>query len=184
MQRQPVDREKKPAVFLDRDGVLTEERSYITSIEDLCVFSYAAECIRQIHEKGYYAIVITNQSAVARGLLSEKTLQEMNAFLIHETGVDAVYYCPHHPEAKIGQYRKACHCRKPETGLFEKAGQQFAVDMARSWMVGDRASDIAAGQRAGLRTILLESGYGTVGLELNVEADYVLDDLRNIIEIL
>lgn len=179
-----MDRRKKPAVFLDRDGVLTEERSYITSVDDLHIFPYTEECIRQIHEKGYYAIVITNQSAIARGLMTEETLQEMNAFLMRQTGVDAVYYCPHHPEAKVSQYRKICHCRKPGPGLFERTCQEFAIDMSRSWMVGDRASDILAGQRAGLRTVLLESGYGTAGLEQEVRPDYVFDDLRGVVEVI
>ena len=82
---------KKPAVFLDRDGVLSEEKSYITSVESLRIFPYTAECIRQIHKKGYYAIVITNQSGVARGLFTESVLQQMNEYLIQQTGVDAVY---------------------------------------------------------------------------------------------
>ncbi len=174
----------KPAVFLDRDGVLTEEKSYITSIENLHIFPYAAECIRQIHQKGFYAIVITNQSGVARGLLTEAALREMNECLKRQTDVDAVYYCPHHPEGKISCYRKKCHCRKPETGMFEMACRNFPVDMARSYMVGDRAVDIMAGRKAGLRTILLESGYGTERLEKEVRPDYVFADLRNILEIL
>ena len=97
----------KPAVFLDRDGVLTEEKSYITVMENLKIFPYAADCIKRIHNKGYYAIVITNQSGIARGLLTEKELKEMNRYLILQTGVDAVYYCPHHPDA-------GCNCRKPQ----------------------------------------------------------------------
>ena len=184
MQAKTMDREERPAVFLDRDGVLTEERSYITAIEELHIFSYAAECIRQIHQKGYYAIVITNQSGVARGLLTEDTLQEMNAYLIDQTGVDAVYYCPHHPEGKVSRYKKVCQCRKPETGLFELAYREFSIDLSNSYMVGDRAGDIMAGQRAGLKTVLLESGYGTEKLEKEVKPDYVIEDLRGMMEIL
>ena len=184
MQSKPMERQKRPAVFLDRDGVLTEERSYITAIENLHIFPYAAECIRQIQQKGYYAIVITNQSAVARGLLTEVTLQEMNAYLMDQTGIDAVYYCPHHPEGKVSRYKKVCQCRKPETGLFELACREFSIDLSNSYMVGDRAGDIFAGQRAGLKTILLESGYGTERLEREVKPDYVFEDLRGIMEIL
>ena len=88
---------KRPAVFLDRDGVLTEEKSYVTSIKDLSVFFYTRESIQKIHEKGYYAIVITNQSCVARGFFDEETIRKMNTWLIEETGVDQIYYCPHHP---------------------------------------------------------------------------------------
>ena len=97
---------RKAAVFLDRDGVLTEECGYVTSAENLYIFPYAEACVRQIHEKGYYAIVITNQSGVARGLFNEEELLRMNAYLMRQTGVDAVYYCPHHPKEK-GCFRRA-----------------------------------------------------------------------------
>lgn len=177
-------RKKRPAVFLDRDGVLTREKSYVSSINELEIFPYTAECVRQIHKKGYYAIVITNQSGVARGLFTEEDLAEMNDYLITETGVDAVYYCPHHPNGKIENYRKDCICRKPETGMIQAAVRDFAIDIPMSWLVGDRAGDIQTGERAGIRTVLLESGYGTAGLEEEVEPDYILDDLRDFIELL
>ena len=175
---------KKPALFLDRDGVLTEEIGYTTSIENLHIFPYVAECIRQIHEKGYYTIVITNQSGVARGLFTEKTLKDMNTFLKEMTGVDAIYYCPHHPNGDVESYRKICKCRKPEIGLLEQACIDFEIDMNRSYMVGDRAGDIVTGQRVGIKTVLLESGYGLAGLEQNVTPDYIFTDLRNVIDIL
>lgn len=167
----------KPAVFLDRDGVLTEEKSYITVMENLKIFPYAADCIKRIHNKGYYAIVITNQSGIARGLLTEKELKEMNRYLILQTGVDAVYYCPHHPDA-------GCNCRKPQKGMFDMACRDFAIDMEHSYMVGDRAGDIIAGQNIGIRTILLESGYGTARLEKNVKPDFIFEDLTDVIKIL
>ena len=175
---------KKPAVFLDRDGVLTEERGYVGSIEELHIFPYARECVRQIHEKGYYAIVITNQSGVARGLFTEETLLQMNEYLMQQTGVDAVYYCPHHPEGKLEKYRRVCHCRKPETGMFETACKEFEIDMENSYMAGDRAGDIIAGQNVGVKTILLESGYGMVRLEEEVKPNYLCGDLRDAVEIL
>lgn len=176
--------ERRPAVFLDRDGVLTEEKSYVASIDNLCIFPYAAECVRKIHQKGYYAIVVTNQSGVARGLFTEEKLQEMNSYLMQQTGVDAVYYCPHHPEGREVKYRRSCHCRKPETGMFEAACREFEIAMENSYMVGDRAGDILAGQNAGVKTVLVESGYGSARLESDVMADYVMEDLRKVIEIL
>lgn len=176
--------QKKPAIFLDRDGVLTEEKSYVCHLEDLTIFSYVKECIKTIKEKGYYAIVVTNQSGVARGLFSEETLQEMNAYLIRETGADAVYYCPHHVNGKIEKYREECNCRKPKTGMIEKACQEFQIDLEKSYMVGDRASDILLGQNAGLTTILAESGYGTERLEQDVKPDYIIRDLRGVMEII
>lgn len=174
----------KPAVFLDRDGVLSEEKSYICTLDDFAIFPYTKECIRKIKEKGYLAIVVTNQSGVARGFFSEETLQEMNSYLTKEIGVDAVCYCPHHPQGKIEAYRQECDCRKPKTGMIEKACQDFQINMKKSYMVGDRASDILLGQKAGLTTILLESGYGTKRLEQEVTPDYVLKDLRDVVDIL
>lgn len=175
---------RKPAVFLDRDGVLTVEKSYIASVEELELFPYVPECIKCIHEEGYYAIVITNQSGVARGLFTEDALKEMNEHLKYATGVDAVYYCPHHPNGIVESYRKMCKCRKPETGLFEQACKDFEIDIDRSYMVGDRAGDILAGQKKGLKTVLLESGYGLERLEAAVTPDYVFKDLRDVLQIL
>lgn len=175
---------RRPAVFLDRDGVLTEERGYVTSVEELRVLPFVEVCVRQIHEKGYYAIVITNQSGVARGLFSEDELLKMNDYLMQQTGVDAVYYCPHHPEGNVKKYRKVCQCRKPKIGMFQEACKKFDIDLARSYMVGDRAGDIIAGQNVGVKTILVESGYGTAKLEEKVEANYVCRDLREVAEML
>ena len=168
---------KRPAVFLDRDGVLTEERGYVDSLENLHIFPYTEECIREIVHKGYLPVVITNQSGVARGLIDVDVLQQMNALLKSKTGVEAVYYCPHLPEAK-------CHCRKPETGLVEAACRDYDIDMDRSVFVGDRASDIELGERLGLRTVLLESGYGSSRLERKVCPQYIFKDLRDVIQIL
>lgn len=175
---------RKPAVFLDRDGVLTEEKGYIGLAGDLKVFPYVPECIRQIQEKGYYAIVVTNQSGVARGLFTEEALQEMNDILRKQTNVDAIFYCPHHPEGKIEKYRKKCNCRKPQTGMFEAACREFAIDLQNSLIVGDRAGDILAGQAAGIKTVLVESGYGTARLEEAVAPDYIMKDLRDVLAVL
>jgi D,D-heptose 1,7-bisphosphate phosphatase len=174
----------KPAVFLDRDGVVTEEKGYITSLAELSIFPYARDCIRKIHEKGYYAIIITNQSAVARGLISEELLQEMNKHLVEETNADAVYYCPHLENGIIAKYRQKCNCRKPNTGLIEEARRDYPIDMEHSYMVGDRAGDIELGKNVGIKTVLLESGYGSQRLEGSVTPDYILRDLRELIEIL
>lgn len=184
MQINRVNKIKKPAVFLDRDGVLTEERGYIASVENLRIFPFAQTCVRQIHEKGYYAIVITNQSGVARGLFDEEDLLRMNAYLMQQTNVDGVYYCPHHPEGKVEKYRKVCQCRKPGIGMIQEACREFDIDLTDSYMVGDRAGDILAGQNAGVKTILVESGYGTEHLECDVLPDYIRRDLRDVIEIL
>lgn len=172
---------KMPAVFLDRDGVLTVEKSYITKLEDLEIFPYAKECITKIHNAGYLAIVITNQSAIGRGMLSEDTLMEMNDYLQLELGVDFIYYCPHwhDKEADPSEYNKICDCRKPRIGMLEKAAKMFPIEMRKSFFVGDRISDILTGKKMEMTTILLESGYSTEGIE--VAADYQYKDLEEFV---
>lgn len=174
--------EKRPAIFLDRDGVLNEEKSYICSIDDLAIFPYAEDCVKKIKDNGYYAIVITNQSGVARGFFTEEQLVKMNQYLKQRTGVDAVYYCPHHPEGIVSQYRKSCDCRKPQTGLLEQACRDYNIDMEHSYLIGDRAGDIITGQKIGIKTVLLESGYGLERLERQVSPDYVFKDLRDVVD--
>ena len=99
-----------PAIFLDRDGVLCKEKGYVTSLQELEIFPYAKLCVESIHRKGFLAICITNQSAVARGMMTEKELLELNKFMKKELGLGAVYYCPHHPQG-VGKYGVACTCR-------------------------------------------------------------------------
>lgn len=171
----------RPAFFLDRDGVLCEEAGYLVSAGQLHIFEYARDCIQKMHRAGYLAVCVTNQAAVSKGLLEEKELLRMNDFLKAQTGLDALYYCPHHPQG-FGKYRMYCTCRKPETGMILKAKQDFGIDMEHSFMIGDRATDILCGQKVGLKTALLESGYGTKRLEQKVTADYIFDDLKKAVE--
>ena len=172
------------AVFLDRDGVLSVEKGYVCCPEDLEIFPYSRDCISSIHKKGYLAIVITNQSGIARGLFEERTLQAMNDKLIEKTGVDGVYYCPHHPQGVVAGYSYICECRKPRTGMIEKACRDLEISLEGSYMVGDRASDIMLGIRAGIKTVLLESGYGIARLEEQVTPDFIFPDLRGFVDFL
>ena len=169
---------KRPAVFLDRDGVLCAEEGYVTTIEKLDIFSYSKSSVELLQQKGYLAICITNQSAVARGMMEEKTLQELNEYLIEKVGLDGLYYCPHHPEGR-GRYRIKCNCRKPDIGLIENAIKEWGIERSGSYMVGDRASDVICGKKAGLKTALLESGYGLSRLEETVMPDEIHSDLES-----
>ena len=166
----------RAAVFLDRDGVLCEEKGYLHTGDALSIFPFAAEAVRTLHDMGYLAVVITNQSGVARGLLTEEDLKRMNRELQERTGVDAVYYCPH--------LEGECGCRKPKTGMIDRAREDFDIELSRSWLVGDRASDIQTGINAGIKTALLESGYGMGKLEADVKPDCVFADLRAFVEFL
>lgn len=166
---------KRNAVFLDRDGVLCEDTDYVTSFEKMHIYDYAKEAIRQIHKKGYLAIVVTNQSGVAREMMTEQTLIELNQFLQKETGVDAVYYCPHlPPESKVlPPYRVSCSCRKPGIGMLKQAVRDFAVDLSGSFMVGDRESDIITGKNAGVKTVYI-SNRNVAGINADVTCSNVL----------
>lgn len=164
------------AVFLDRDGVLCEDTDYITSFSKLHIFSYAKQAIEIIHQKGYLAILVSNQSAIARGMMTERLLQEINRYLQKQTGVDAIYYCPHLPpdDTMYGQntsYRIFCQCRKPGNGLILRAAKQYDINLSESYMVGDRETDIEAGKNANVRTVLLNQS------NTQTKADMTYEDL-------
>ena len=171
----------KPAIFLDRDGVLTVEKSYVRNKDELEIFPYAAECVSYMKQKGFYTIVITNQSGVARGFFTEKDLIEMNSFLQEKTGVDYILYCPHYEQGSVRKYAIKCKCRKPQAGMIMQACDIYDIDITKSYMVGDRASDILCGKKAGVQTVLLESGYGSKKLEIQITPDYIYKDLREFI---
>lgn len=184
MEKSAAEMIGRKAVFLDRDGVLTREKGYVASADQMEIFPYVKECIDEIKAKGYLTIVVTNQSGVARGLIAEEELKKMNRLLTERTGVDAVYYCPHYEKGIVAKYAKPCGCRKPQTGMIDTAVQKYGIDPVKSYMVGDRAADILMGQKAGISTVLLESGYGTARLEEPVTPDYIRKDLRDFVRTL
>ena len=153
-----------PAVFLDRDGTINEERGHINSPDDLELLSGATTAIRRLNRSKYLTVVVTNQSVIARGKCTETGMEEIHnrlQSLIGEDGasIDRIYYCPHYPDQGIRGGRKdlkiVCDCRKPKPGLITKATKDMNIDLNLSWMVGDMTSDIEAAKRAGIRSILL-----------------------------
>ena len=176
----------QPAVFLDRDGTLIEERGYIDRLDLLQLFPWTIDAVRLLNRAGLAVVVITNQAAVGRGVIDEAFLdrlhQEMRARLGHGGArIDGVYYCPHVADAKIERYRQACRCRKPGPGMIEQACRELGLDPARSVMVGDRWLDVAAGTAAGTRTVIVRTGHGAHEAELpppgGVRADAILNNL-------
>jgi D-glycero-D-manno-heptose 1,7-bisphosphate phosphatase len=156
---------KRPAVFIDRDGTISEEVGYLDHPSRLDIYPYSSAAIKLLNSSGWLAIVITNQSGVARGYFSEDVLVEINdrlTQLLHKDGatVDAVYYCAHHPTIGAPPYRQHCKCRKPGTGLIRKANLDFDIDLGSSWVIGDRYTDVALARNAGLHSALVLSGYG------------------------
>lgn len=156
----------RPAIFLDRDGTLTVEGEWITKREALVLVPGAAEALRLLARAGFALVMVTNQSAVARGLIDEAELAHIHAHLADLLAakgarLDATYYCPHHPTEGLGAWRRDCDCRKPKPGLVLRAARELELDLARSWMIGDAARDIEAGWNAGVRGVLVATGKGT-----------------------
>jgi D-glycero-D-manno-heptose 1,7-bisphosphate phosphatase len=174
----------RPAVFLDRDGTVLRERDYLTSAHEMRLLPGAGAAIRRLNEAGFAVVVITNQSGIARGLLSERDLDHMHQVLrrrLARSGaqLDGIYYCPHHPEAPLRRYRRRCGCRKPAPGLLRRAARELNLDLPRSFAIGDSPRDLEAGRRAGCRAILVRTGYGML-TETTVDHrafDHAADDL-------
>lgn len=178
----------KPALFLDRDGVLVEELSYITSPEQLRLLPYAGQALRAANQLGFTVVVITNQSAVARGLL---TLQGLHLIhqklrdLLHAAGasIDRIYFCPHHPDVHlpggIPDFLGPCACRKPAPGLIQRAIADVHIDPKASFFVGDKTSDVLAAQNAGVPSVLVRTGFAGNDGEHRVTPDYVIDSLAD-----
>ncbi len=172
----------RKAAFIDRDGVLNEERAFVHRAEDFVFLPGAVEALRAFQAAGYLLGVITNQSGIARGLYSEADYLELTAHVrerLQAAGItlDAVEYCPHLVDAPVERYRMDCECRKPKPGMLKRAIEALDIDAAASFLVGDRQSDIDAGRRAGVgRCFLVRTGYPLTD-EAIARADAVYDDL-------
>ena len=180
-----------PAVFLDRDGTIIELRDYLRRLDEISLIAGAADGLKLLHDAGYLLIVITNQSGVARGYFGEDFVKRANEkitglFAAQGVAIDAFYYCPHHPDYgdKID-----CGCRKPKTGMIDRAASDFSIDLSRSWVIGDNISDIKTAVNAGLPSALVMTGYGREIIRdypahikrPEVIADDLLDAARQII---
>ncbi|MEU8030837.1 HAD family hydrolase [Streptomyces sp. NPDC049099] len=151
---------RRPAVFLDRDGTLTEPRHYPSRPEDLVLQAGIGPPLRALQQHGFALIVVTNQSGLARGLIDEAAIAPMHQRLRqllarHRVRLDGIYLCPHHPDGVVPRFSAACACRKPAPGMLHRAADDLGCDLSSSWMVGDSVCDIGAGHRAGTRTALV-----------------------------
>jgi D-glycero-D-manno-heptose 1,7-bisphosphate phosphatase len=181
----PDTRSLRPAVFLDRDGTICEEVGYLNHISRLIIFPWAAPAIRRLNEVGVPVIVVTNQSGVARGLFPESLVGEVHRAMSENLAasgarVDAYYYCTH-------ILADGCNCRKPLPGLLERAAREHAVDLARSFVVGDRYADVAMAHAVGGQGVLVLSGYGRGEYEHHRaewprQPDQVVEDLSSAVD--
>ena len=161
---------KKPAVFIDRDGTVNEQMGYINHITRFVLLPGSAEAIRLLNHNGFLAIIVSNQSGVARGYypigLVHEVHNHMKTLLEREgASVDGIFFCPHYPDGKVLEYSESCDCRKPGTGLIEMARKNFDIDMENSYVVGDRCSDIELARKSDLKDVLVKTGYGLGDLE-------------------
>jgi D-glycero-D-manno-heptose 1,7-bisphosphate phosphatase len=173
------------AVFLDRDGTIIEEVGYLDRIDRLRLFPETVDALRTLQRAGLRVIIATNQSGIAQGLFTEQFVRDLHDHLIERLArggvrLDGIYYCPHHPEAKLAAYRATCDCRKPAPGLLQQAARDLDLDLGRSYMIGDRWRDLRAGQAIGTAGVLVRTGYGeTEALQPpdGGGADVVVDNL-------
>jgi len=182
----------RPAVFIDRDGTLTEEVGYVNHPSRLRLLPRSAQAVRRINAAGLAAVVVTNQAGIARGYFSADVLRATNEALVEQlkdagAHLDGLYVCPHHPTEGMPPYRAACDCRKPAPGLLRRAAAELDIDLAASVMVGDKASDLAPARAVGARAVLVLTGYGRGEweyrrAELPVEPDHVAADLLDAVE--
>ncbi|MHC4745182.1 MAG: D-glycero-alpha-D-manno-heptose-1,7-bisphosphate 7-phosphatase, partial [Planctomycetota bacterium] len=149
------------AIFLDRDDTLIDDPGYLSDPDQVRLLSGAARALVQFKAMGYKLVVVTNQSAVARGIITEETLSEIhdrleNLLAKENAFLDAIYYCPYHPEGSVAKFRRPSNDRKPNPGMLLKAAKDLDIDLGKSWMIGNGSDDVEAGLRAGCKTILID----------------------------
>ena len=175
------------AVFLDRDGTLIEEAGYLDRLDRVVFFPFSVDAVRVLNRAGFKVVVITNQAGIARGIVRESFVAEAHGHIAKrlEAGgakIDGFYYCPHYPDGVVEQYRQVCDCRKPQPGLLRRAAADMDVDLARSFVVGDRWHDVGAARAVGARGVLLRTGLGRgeeARPEAGTTADAIVDTLAD-----
>lgn len=152
-------------MFLDRDGTIIEQMGYINHFSRVKIFPFAIDAIKLFRQAGYKIVVVTNQAGVAKGYLTEAVLRDIHKRMLAEfenkgAKIDRLYYCPHHPVEGKGVYKKDCNCRKPKTGMIDKAVKDLGIDIRQSYVIGDRDSDMEFAKRAGIDSVFVLTGYG------------------------
>lgn len=189
---------KRKAIFLDRDGTIIKHIDHLTKPSQVRILPGAAKAIGMLNDLGYLVFVVTNQAAIARGLITPGEVEEINALIVSRlekkgATIHAVYYCPHHPETHPDapkhaiKYRIICECRKPAPGMLIKAIKEFDVDEEQSFMIGDAMTDIVAGKRANLKTIRVKTGPGHVQLDplyRNIKPDFEVTRLLDAVMVI
>jgi len=182
-------------IFLDRDGVLIADTHLPRTTADLQMIESVPQALSQLQQAGFLLIVVSNQTVVSRGLMSESDMASLQSEVerqIERSGgpsLDGFYYCPHHPNATVSVYRANCQCRKPRPGMLLRAANEHDIDLSNSFMIGDRITDIIAGARAGCRTVLVETGAhlappieSSEPLDMSIAPDHTCRDLSEAVD--
>ena len=187
------DENKRKAIFIDRDGTLIEEKGLVTRISQIKFFPFSAKSLRRINDSGYLCIVVTNQPVIARGDITEDELKYIHNFMEFKLGEDGAYiddlfYCPHHPDSgytgEVSHLKIKCDCRKPGIKLIEDSIKKYNISREDSWFIGDQTSDILAGQRSGLSTILLKTGHGGNDQKYSVESTHISQNIFDAVSLI
>lgn len=185
-----MNKKSKKAVFLDRDGTIIRQVELLHKISEVKLFPGAAKAVRELNRLGYLTIIVTNQPVVARGISTPKEVDHVHAVLMGRlrrggAKIDAVYFCPHHPEATLKKYRMKCKCRKPEIGMILAAAKKHGINLKKSFMVGDSTRDTQAGNRAKLKTILVKTGKGGEDVwQFASKPDFVVKNLSEAVKVI
>ena len=177
----------RAAVFLDRDGTLIEDVGYLDAVDRVALYPWSVDAVRALNRAELPVVVVTNQSGIARGYFSEALVAETHREIDRRMSagrarVDAYYYCPHHPDGVAPEFRRSCACRKPAPGLVEQAARELGLDPARSYVVGDKWTDVRLGRAVGARALLVRTGTGrSEELRASTDAapDAVVDNLAS-----
>ncbi|MDX1304065.1 D-glycero-beta-D-manno-heptose 1,7-bisphosphate 7-phosphatase [Photobacterium sp.] len=175
----------KPAVFIDRDGVINVDHGYVHTVDDFEYVEGVFEACKKLKEMGYMLVLVTNQAGIARGMYTEDEFLRLTEwmdwnFVDHGVEFDGIYYCPHHPTEGVGDYKQDCECRKPKPGMFISARDYLAIDMTNSVMIGDKAEDMIAAEAAEVGMKILVRTGKPVTDEGAVLASVVLDSVADV----
>lgn len=179
----------KPIIFFDRDGVITKKRDYLLNKNGISFYKSAIKAIQLLNSHQFAIVVVSNQPAIARGLITSSDLIEINEEIVRQLKeknafINAIYSCPHHPQATLSDYRINCKCRKPGTLLIKDAFKNFGIKTKNGYLIGDQTTDIQAGKDAGLKTFLVQTGYGGRDKKCEAVPDYICKNALQAIRII
>ena len=174
------------AVFLDRDGVINVDKGYVHRIEDFEFYPNVFKALKKLQGAGYKLFIVTNQAGIALGYYTEEDFLKLNKFMLKEfekegIKIEKVYYCPHREDGIVEKYAIKCDCRKPESGMIRRAIREFGVEPSKSFLIGDKESDILAAHKEGIKAALVKTGEGMRYIDATT-ADYVGEDILDVVD--